>query len=609
MALGLVPLYAYVLGVRASAAPAAVETGVAALADAAGTQADAAARAAAPTPTPLPPIATPAPVASSGTPEPIDTAVPTDQRFAFVLLGYGGASHDGGYLTDSIVVVIVDPERKTLTMLSVPRDTWVPMSFDGKSTFYHKINTAYAFAKDPSLYPNRKPEYRGSKGAGTFVSDTLSRVLGVPIKYYLALDFAGFRQAIDAVGGVEVDVPRGFASLYPANDNPLIDPSWTTIRFRSGVQKMNGERAIQYARAREIIDDSGENGDFARSRRQRLIIEAFKSRLFQPGGMLALPKLLTIAAGHVDTNYDVPGAAQIGQLLLGWKDVQMRQTALTLANFLEEGTGPEGMYLLVPSMPDRSWAQVRAFVRRLWNDPATGVAAADTPVTVVNATGVSGLAGRLGESLARLGYHVTAPASGPLRPTSRLIDRTGAGGVGALTRALEKDLGAEVVGAFEPPASSGAKGLVLELGVDGTKLAELAVPRDAAAPSSSIGVKEFGAWVPEPEVVATATPEPVKVVITHPASTATPVAGLPGTGTPRVVRTGTAHAAVTGTPARGATHTAGTRTPGPSAGATLGGRATPTPAPARLVASPTDAERATPVANPKTVATATPKTS
>src|SRR5262249_29467236 len=93
---------------------------------------------------------------------PSPTAV--DQRYAFLLLGYGGGGHDGTYLTDSMMVLIVDPARKTLTMLSLPRDAWVPMSFDGKTQIYNKVNTAYAFAMNSSFYPNRLDRYKGNQG-------------------------------------------------------------------------------------------------------------------------------------------------------------------------------------------------------------------------------------------------------------------------------------------------------------------------------------------------------------------------------------------------------------------------------------------------------------
>src|SRR5579884_3310160 len=384
LTLGLIPLYVLAMARRPS--PGRVSSPPASIA------ATAVANQSRSGPTAVSPGTTGAPTPRAvQTPEAVPTAAPNDARFAFLLLGYGGGNHDGAYLTDSMMVVIVDPDHKTLTLLSLPRDSWVPLLFDGHTPVYNKINTAYAFAKDPSLFPERLDTYRGAQGAGIFTLDTVARLLGVPLSYYLALDFTGFRQAIDAVGGIDLDVPTGFVAQHPANDDPTIDPRWTTIRFAKGWQHLNGERAIEYARAREVLDNSGEGSDFARARRQRLIIEAFKARLLQPGGLVHLPQLVAIAQQHVDTNYAIPAVTKLSALLADWQNVQFYQTALTTDNYLEVATGPDNAYLLVPSAPEHSWAQIRAFVRRLWNDPAAGVAMASTTVIVRNNSGSSGL--------------------------------------------------------------------------------------------------------------------------------------------------------------------------------------------------------------------------
>ena len=421
----------------------------------------------------------------------------SDPRFAFLLLGYGGGGHDGAYLTDSIMVVIVDPSRKALTLLSIPRDTWAPMVFDGKATVYNKLNTAYAFARDSSLYTDRLPRYRGDQGAGVFVTDTVSRLLGIPISYYVALDFQGFRQMINLVGGIDVDVPDGFSASYPANDDPSVDPSWTVVRFEKGPQHMNGERAIEYARAREVLNNPSEGSDFARARRQRLIIEAFKARLFQPEGLIHVPQLLAEARGHVDTNYDLPSVSQTAQLALDWRNVRFYQTALTNANYLAESTGPQGTYILVPDSPDRSWAPIRAMAARLWQDPEVGTAMANTEVVVENDTGQAAVATRLSAALQKLGYRVGEPASGPVRTSSQVV--VGAGDEGAiLVRQLEADLHVDLQQAPDH-APGGQDKITLQVGSNDARLASLAVPNDTSAPSSAVGVLRAGSWSPQVE--------------------------------------------------------------------------------------------------------------
>ena len=479
--------------------------------------------------------------APSGGTSALPARQPSDPRYAFLLLGYGGGGHDGAYLTDSMMVVIVDPAQKTLTLLSLPRDAWVPLVFSDRTTVYNKVNTAYAFAIDKSLYTDRLPRYQGSQGAGTFAMDTVSRLLGIPISYYLGLDFAGFREVIDAVGGIDVDVPDAFSANYPANDNSSINPSWTVVRFAKGMQHMSGERAIEYARARETIDNPSEGSDFARSRRQRLIMEAFKTRLFQPSGLIHIPQLLAIASGHVDTNYSLPSAVQLAQLAVDWRDVRFYQTALTNANYLVDGTGPEGTYILVPQASGRSWAQIQAFCQRLWQNPALGVVMAGTEVVVENDTGVAGVAGRVSDVLAALGYRVGTPTTGATRGSPQVVDRTG-GDPAMLIGALEGDLHVKLGdGDIQAGGGAASGGITLEVGSDDASLADLVVTPDTSVPKSSVGVARAGSWSAEaPAPVPAAAPvAPGGPTSRGRVAQATPTATMERpagrlTGTPRV---------------------------------------------------------------------------
>ncbi len=493
----------------------------------------------------------------------LPTKQASDPRFAFLLMGYGGAGHDGAYLTDSMMVVIVDPSQKTLALLSLPRDAWVPILFDGQKPVYNKLNTAYAFGKDSSLYTNRLPRYKGGQGAGTLSMDTVSRILGIPVSYYLGLDFAGFKEAINTVGGVDVDIPDSFSAEYPANDDPSIDPSWKVVRFRKGVEHMNGERAIEYSRARETIDNISEGSDFARSRRQRLIMEAFKTKLLTPEGLMHVPQLLALASGHVDTNYSLPSVTQFAQLAMDWRNVRFYQAALTNANYLTDTTGPEGTYILVPDSPDRSWAAVRALAHRLWETPEAGAAMANTEIVVENDTGAAGVAGRVGEVLAKLGYRVGSPTTGTAQTRSRVVDRTGGGQGKALIQQLQADLKVQL---DQVTSEKGSGSITLAIGSEDAGLADLAVATDATAPTSAVGITRpssgpSAAAAPIPAATRAPAPATTPQKTTAPTGSATPlpahsttVAPSGGlvlvTPTPRTApaTSSTAHAAPTATP-------------------------------------------------------------
>ncbi|HLJ79873.1 MAG TPA: LCP family protein, partial [Ktedonobacterales bacterium] len=190
------------------------------------------------------------------------------QRVNLVVLGYGGAGHDGAYLTDSLMVISLIPSSGATSLVSVPRDLWVQVPPD--SGQYAKINTAYAdgLANGYGGYP------AGRVAGGFEAARKVSDVLGIPVNYWLTIDFSGFRKLVDSLGGVDINVPTGFTAQYPANDDPQINPNWKIIHFKTGEQHMNGEQAIEYARARYVLDPASEGSDFARSARQQLLIRA-----------------------------------------------------------------------------------------------------------------------------------------------------------------------------------------------------------------------------------------------------------------------------------------------------------------------------------------------
>jgi LCP family protein required for cell wall assembly len=127
-----------------------------------------------------------------------------DGRVNVLLLGRGGLGHDGADLTDTILIASIDPVFKEAAIVSIPRDLWVQTA-NGSM----KINAVYATAKQKVLNGKKidnqkqKAEEAGFKAIEEEVTD----VLGIPIHYHGMIDFTGFRQAVDAVGGVDVNAP------------------------------------------------------------------------------------------------------------------------------------------------------------------------------------------------------------------------------------------------------------------------------------------------------------------------------------------------------------------------------------------------------------------
>ncbi|HWQ13466.1 MAG TPA: LCP family protein, partial [Roseiflexaceae bacterium] len=173
-----------------------------------------------------------------------------------LLLGIDRRPGEGGPARmDAIIVARVEPERRRVALLSLPRDLIVDIPGYGPA----RINAA-------SVYGELYPQLGGGAAAAR---NTVSQLLGIPIDYVVHVDFEGFIRAIDAIGGVTIDVP---SELYDSA-YPTMDYGYTTVHFLPGPQHMDGETALKYARIRHM------DSDFARMRRQQQVILAAVERL------------------------------------------------------------------------------------------------------------------------------------------------------------------------------------------------------------------------------------------------------------------------------------------------------------------------------------------
>src|SRR5919202_2321408 len=204
-------------------------------------------------PTRVVPTATPLPYGSSA----VTQRLARGERINVLLLGLGGTGHSGAFLTDTLQVMSFDPRSGTVTLISVPRDLYVQIPpFKGRGGYWGKINEAYMVGAGAPNRDATDAPYAVHAAGGRLVSQVVAQVLGLPIDYWVSLDFVGFRQFVDALGGVDVDVERSFTDKhYPANDNADIDARSITIHFDGGCQHMDGARALIYARSRYSPQD------------------------------------------------------------------------------------------------------------------------------------------------------------------------------------------------------------------------------------------------------------------------------------------------------------------------------------------------------------------
>src|SRR5581483_11104187 len=170
----------------------------------------------------------------------------------------------------------------------------------------------------------------------------VEQVTGLKVTGWVLQDFQGFRQMIDALGGVDVDVERAFSAQYPVNDDPDVDARWKVVHFDAGRQHMDGERALEYARAR-YADVPQEGSDFARSARQQLLIGAIRQRLASPAGALHFLPLVNAVAGAVHTNLS---PSELASFAAGFHPDQAKHIGLDTV--LVDGKSADGQDILLP---------------------------------------------------------------------------------------------------------------------------------------------------------------------------------------------------------------------------------------------------------------------
>lgn len=209
---------------------------------------------------------------------PADVLKNDSGRTNVLLLGMGGEGHSGGDLTDSILLASFNLTQGTVKMTSVPRDIWV-------ASEQAKINSLYH-------YGNEAVVGTGLAKAKQAIGD----LFGIPIHYAVALDFQGFVKAIDAIGGIEVEVERTFDDYkYPIPGKETVEPEegrYQHVHFNQGTELMYGATALQFARSRHA--EGVEGTDFARGLRQEKIILAFRNKLFSAGTIFDPDKLSSL---------------------------------------------------------------------------------------------------------------------------------------------------------------------------------------------------------------------------------------------------------------------------------------------------------------------------
>ena len=189
--------------------------------------------------------------------------------------------------TDTIMVISFNHDTNAVVMISIPRDTMVR----DENGYWHKINAMYSIG-----------ERRQEGGGMEYLKGIVEDYTGMEIQYWGMINLEGFREIIDIIGGIDVDVENPFVDYQFPNK---WDTGVITVRFDAGMQHMDGETALQYARSRHaqgtVPGYKFEGSDFARARRQQKVIDAVRQKLISTDGLLS-PTKFTQILGAVKDN-------------------------------------------------------------------------------------------------------------------------------------------------------------------------------------------------------------------------------------------------------------------------------------------------------------------
>lgn len=231
--------------------------------------------------------------------------------FSVLIMGiedYSSGGENGR--TDTLIVATMNPKEKTMKMLSIPRDTLVYYDHLG---YESRINHAHAY------------------GGKEMTIEKVEELLEVPIDYYTTVNFEGFKNIIDVVGGVEVEVPFDFTEKSDVDNS--------TLRFTEGPMKLNGEEALAYARMRK----QDPRGDFGRNDRQKQVIQAAVSELLSPENLFKVDKIAKEVGSNVQTNIRVSEGIGLSKLYAGFNSSSVEN--LTLEG---EDDSSTGAYYFIP---------------------------------------------------------------------------------------------------------------------------------------------------------------------------------------------------------------------------------------------------------------------
>jgi len=303
--------------------------------------------------------------------------------------------HQGADLTDSIMILSIDTKNHTSFMLSIPRDLWVDVPGYG----HEKINSANEATNFREAgYPN------GGMGQ---LEQVVQTDLGIPIDYYALINYGVFRDSVNAVGGIKIDLqspdPRGIYDAY------------THLKLPNGEDELDGQQALDLARARGD-DSAGDisyglpNSDFDRTQHQRQMLVALSQKAKTTGVItnpIKVSGLFDSIGKNVQTDFNLQDVLTLAKLTKGMNLSQTQSLTYSYGggkSLLTDYTSPDGQESLIPTEGVDSFGQLQQYYQQLSsNNPVVREAPS---IVILNGSNTDGLAHKMSTTLSSEGFNV-----------------------------------------------------------------------------------------------------------------------------------------------------------------------------------------------------------
>ena len=337
-----------------------------------------------PTPAAQPGPRPPAPQITTSIANVVKTVIPDwsgQERINILLLGIDKREDEPieGTRSDTMMIASIDPVTKSAALVSLPRDMWVRIpgctAVHGCIAGFQRINVAHAV------------------GGPDLARTTVTNDFGIPIQFYARVDFRGFQNLVDVVGGVIIDVD------FPVKDDqyPTDDYGYQRIYFAPGPQLLDGRSALQYARSRHGVSD------FARAGRQQKVIVSLRNRALQLNMLSKAPEMIGIVQRSLSTDLSAVQLLSLAKLVSQIDRDNIANLVID-TNFARPFRGADGADLLAPDT---------AAIRRAIDSAERTAAHPElrAKIEVLNGSGMVGLGQKAADYLTAQGFNVVRIAS------------------------------------------------------------------------------------------------------------------------------------------------------------------------------------------------------